>query len=246
MAEKIEGENPPNAKPLNTLVIFSFFFYIVLIFGLIIVLPAGDWAWVEGWAYTFSFALLTVIYSLIINKKNPAVIRNRMKTKKTGVTKDIKTEAESDKWLMPIVAIFAFPVWLLPGFSRRYGWIKMPLPLFVEIIGFVLVISGMVLFYTAQYQNAFASKFLDINEGQKLIDTGLYAYVRHPLYSGVMLWFIGTPLALGFWPAVILAIITVLLFVVRIKFEEDMLVKGMEGYEEYRVRVKYKLIPKLL
>ena len=97
----------------------------------------------------------------------------------------------------------------------------------------------------AQLQNAYASKILDINKGQKLIDTGLYAHVRHPLYTGIILWFMGTPLALDSILAFIPAVLSSLGIIIRIKFEEEMLIKGMEGYQDYKERVKYRIFPKI-
>ena len=97
----------------------------------------------------------------------------------------------------------------------------------------------------AMYQNAYASKILDINKDQKLIDTGLYGHVRHPLYSGAILMILGLPIALGSWISLIPTAIGIVSLIIRIKFEEEMLIKGMDGYEEYRIRVKYKLIPKI-
>jgi protein-S-isoprenylcysteine O-methyltransferase Ste14 len=101
----------------------------------------------------------------------------------------------------------------------------------------------MIIMDIAMVQNAFASKILDINKGQTLIDSGMYAHVRHPLYSGAIVLIIGLPIALGSWWGLIPAVIGVLSLVVRIHFEEDMLVKGMDGYSDYQNRVKYKLIP---
>ena len=95
----------------------------------------------------------------------------------------------------------------------------------------------------SQVQNAYASKILDINKDQKLIDTGLYSKVRHPLYSGAIFWVIGTPIALGSIVGLVGSLLVILALLIRIKFEEEMLIKGMEGYEDYRKRVKYKVFP---
>jgi protein-S-isoprenylcysteine O-methyltransferase Ste14 len=171
-----------------------------------------------------------------------------MKIKKTGVTEDIKKETSIDKWLLPFLLVSFLLTLITSGFNERYGWISIPLSLDIpfKIIGFIVSIIGMIILCEAQLQNSFASAILDINEDQKLIDTGLYAHVRHPYYSGGVLWVLGTPFALGYWIALVPAIITIGLFVLRIKYEEDMLVKEMDGYEEYRTRVKYKLFPKIL
>ena len=96
-------------------------------------------------------------------------------------------------------------------------------------------------------ENAFASKVLDIREdsGQKVIDTGPYAVVRHPMYSGFSLMLLAVVLALGSWYALIPAILAIVFLVIRIKFEEAMLLEGLKGYKEYKERIKYKIIPKI-
>ena len=132
---------------------------------------------------------------------------------------------------------------ILPAFDYRYQWT--PIPFAVEIIGLIVVNIGLIILNIAMLQNAFASKLLDINKDQKLIDTGLYSHVRHPLYSGAIIMILGLPIALGSWISLIPAAIAVLSLLIRIKFEEDMLIKGMDGYEEYRTRVKYKILPKI-
>ena len=113
------------------------------------------------------------------------------------------------------------------------------------MIGLAVVNAGTIIMDIAMLQNAFASKLLDINKGQTLIDTGLYAHIRHPLYSGASLMILALPIALGSWWGLIPAIIGGLSLVVRIKFEEDMLVTGMDGYSDYQSTVKYKLLPKI-
>ncbi|MBY8980744.1 MAG: isoprenylcysteine carboxylmethyltransferase family protein [Candidatus Lokiarchaeota archaeon] len=132
---------------------------------------------------------------------------------------------------------------LLPPFDYRYQW--SPIPFIVEIVGLAIMNIGLIIMVIAMVQNAYASKLLDINKGQKLIDTGLYSHVRHPLYTGAIIMIIGLPIALGSWLSLIPAIIGAVAIIIRIKFEENMLIEGMDGYEEYRTRVKYKIVPKI-
>lgn len=243
MTQNNDKENSNNAKPLNNLVLFAMFLYGTALIAILIILPAWDWGWIQGWVYVILFIGVTMIFFFYINQKNPTVLRNRMKVKKTGVTNLIKKEAGSDKWLLPAFGIPGLSTWILPGLNRRFGWTSMPLT--GVIIGFLVIIIGVIIFNVALLQNAYASKLLDINEGQKLIDTGLYAHVRHPFYTGLVFWFIGTPFALGSWYSIIPAVLMIVGILMRIKFEEEMLIKGMEGYDDYRTRVKYKLIPKI-
>jgi protein-S-isoprenylcysteine O-methyltransferase Ste14 len=204
---------------------------------------AGDWRWFEGWAYALTFAINTAIGYAIINQKNPRVIRNRAKLKKEGLTAATSKSAGSDRFIMPLLGVGFFGALIVPGLAHRFGWPTIPVPL--EIAGLVLFHVGLIVMYVAMLQNAFASKLLDINKDQVLVDTGLYAHVRHPLYTGGVLMIVPTPIALGSWWGLIPAALAVLALIIRIRSEEEMLIKGMEGYEEYRARVRYKLIPKI-
>ena len=217
--------------------------YISALFIIILFPLAQDWAWFEAWLFIISFVInMTLIY-YFINKKNPRVIRNRMKLKKVGVTEKTKKSSRSDLFIMPLLSVGFIGALVLPPFDHRYQW--SPIPFVVEMIGLLIMNIGLIIMGIAMVQNAFASKLLDINKGQKLIDTGLYGHVRHPLYAGAVLLILGLPIALGSWISLIFALIGALAMILRIKFEEEMLIKGMEGYEEYQIRVKYKIIPKI-
>ncbi len=144
---------------------------------------------------------------------------------------------------MPVLGLGFFGALIIPGLEHRFGWPSIPIPL--VIIGLLLTNAGLIIMNIAMLQNSFASKLLDINQNQRLIDTGLYAHVRHPLYSGALVMALFIPIALGSWLGLIPAAVAALMIVVRIKFEEEMLLKGMEGYQAYQERVKYKLIPKI-
>lgn len=230
-------------KPLPLWGIFLIPVYISAMFIIFLFPFAQDWEWIEAWLFIISFVInMTLIY-YFINKKNPRVIRNRMKIKKVGIDEKIKISARTDWFIMPILGIGFLGALILPPFDHRYQW--SPIPFMIEIIGLVIMNIGLIIMGVAMVQNAFASKILDINKGQKLIDTGLYGHVRHPLYSGAILMILGLPIGLGSWISLIAALIGVLAIILRIKFEEEMLIKGMDGYDEYRSRVKYKIIPKI-
>ena len=217
--------------------------YISALFIIILFPLAQDWAWIEAWLFITSFVVnFTIIYYLI-NKKNPRVIRNRMKVKKVGVTDKTKKSARSDWFIMPLLSIGFFGAIIIPPFDHRFLW--SPIYFVIEIIGLIILNGGLIIMGFAMVQNAYASKILDINKGQQLIDTGLFVHVSHPLYTGAILMILGLPIALGSWISLIPAAIGVLAIIVRIKFEEEMLIKGMDGYEEYRIRVKHKIIPKI-
>ncbi|TET27456.1 MAG: isoprenylcysteine carboxylmethyltransferase family protein [Candidatus Heimdallarchaeota archaeon] len=235
-------------KPLPIWLILPFSVYIFIIFGLFL-FPVSKWTWNwwEAWVVLCIMSIITTVGYLLINQKNPRVLRNRFKIRKQGLTKETKSSAGSDWFIFPLLTIGLFGSLAFPAVEKRFegfwGQYPFPIPWWIEIIGMVVMTSGWIIMIVAQIQNAYASKILDINKDQKLIDTGLYSKVRHPLYSGFCFWIIGLPLSLGSVVALAGSITAILTLIIRIKFEEDMLISGMEGYEEYRQRVKYKLIP---
>jgi protein-S-isoprenylcysteine O-methyltransferase Ste14 len=242
------NETPQNEidkldKPLSLWVIALIPVYISALFIIMFFPLAQDWAWIEAWLFIVSFVINMTISFYVINKKNPRVLRNRAKVKKVGLTERTKRSAGSDKFIMPLLSIGFIGAFILPTFDYRYQWAT--IPFMVELIALIILNGGLIIMDIAMVQNAYASKLLDINKDQKLIDTGLYGHVRHPLYSGAVLLILGLPIALGSWISLIPATVGVLALLIRTKFEEEMLIKGMDGYDEYRTRVKYKIIPKI-
>jgi protein-S-isoprenylcysteine O-methyltransferase Ste14 len=232
-------KNMDKPLPLWFMIILPFYIGGLLVVALFPI--AGDWGWLEAWVFVITFAINMTIGIVVLNKENPRVIRNRMKYKKEGLTAITNKSAGSDRWIMPAISLGFFGALVLPAFAHRFGWPALPFGL--EMVGVVLANAGVVIMNVAMLQNAYASKILDIRENQLLIDTGMYGRVRHPLYAGALLMILALPIALGSWYALLPAAFAILTLVIRIKYEEDMLEKGMDGYEEYQKRVRYKLIP---
>ena len=206
-------------------------------------IPAGTWNWPEAWIYLAVFFVYMTFNVIYLNKKNPEILRNRIQYKKEGV----KGKAEgSDKWRMPLLSAIFVIEFILPGFDERYGWSEMYIVL--NVLGFVGLGLGLYFIFTTMLENAYASKVLDVrkDKGHKVIDTGPYAHVRHPMYSGFILMFISVPFCLDCWYALIPGVAFFALIMVRINYEEEMLIKQLDGYEKYRKKVKYKIIPKIL
>jgi protein-S-isoprenylcysteine O-methyltransferase Ste14 len=227
-------------KPLNGLLLMLFTVLGAGIQAPIFFFTAGDWTWIEAWVYILLFLGYFIWSMSIINKKNPRLIRNRIKQKKEGISKP----AGSDKIILPIFGLLFTLAFVLPSIDYRFDWTTIPIA--IEIIGFMMIVLGFYLLHLTMMVNAYASKVLDIREGQKLIDTGVYAHVRHPMYSGFSLFVIGIPIALGSWYGLIPAILAIITIYIRCNFEEKMLIDGLEGYIEYMNRVKFRLIPYIL
>lgn len=241
MAEQALSQQDPMDKPLPLWLMIAMPFYVTLIMAVFVFPAAGDLRWLNGWLLVLALSLTISAANVVINRRNPRVLRNRMKTRKQGLTAKTEKAASSDRFLMPVLAVGMIGAIVLPGLEYRFGWPM--LPLWVSLVAAGLMIAGLIITHVAMLHNAYASKLLDINEGQTLVDTGLYAHVRHPLYSGAVLWIVFMPLTLGSLWGLLPAGVAALTLVVRIPFEEKMLLDGMDGYADYQQRVRSRLIP---
>lgn len=131
----------------------------------------------------------------------------------------------------------------IPGFDKRYGWSDVPV--YLVLISDIVILLGYLLIFFVFKQNSFASRTVEVERDQKVISTGLYSFVRHPMYIGVIIMFMPTPIALGsYWGLIPMATIPIAL-VFRIKNEEKVLRKNLPGYNEYCKKTKYRLLPYL-
>ncbi len=208
----------------------------LLLLALALFVPAGDIRRVDGWIFLLVFFLLTVAAIVYLWRTNPDIFVARSRIHPG-------TKAW-DKVLMAILLPSFFLIFLVAGLDGgRFHWSRVPPA--VIILGYVLLCAGFFLSIWVYKVNKFAEPSVRIQteRGHKVIDTGPYAIVRHPLYLGGLMMFIGVPLALGsFWALVPTALGT-LVIIVRIVLEERTLREGLEGYKEYAARVRYRLIP---
>jgi len=207
--------------------LLSFFFVVLLIF-----LPAGSLKFRNGWLFIgalFIPMLFILIYLLV---KEPDLLAKRLKTKEKEKTQ------KAYQVLSIIVCLIAF---IVPGLDFRYNWSYVPLS--VVLISTLIMMSGYLMFFIVMKQNTYASRVIEIQNEQKLIDTGLYSFIRHPMYLAGTILFGFAPLVLGsFYALIPMAFIPVLL-VIRIRNEEKVLIDGLKGYDQYMKNVKYRLLP---
>jgi len=208
----------------------------VAVLGLILFLPAGDIRWAKGWLFLLVFLLLTVASSVYLWRTNPDIFVARSRIHPG-------TKAW-DKVLMAFLLSSFAMIFLVAGLDAgRFHWSNVPLS--VIVLGYVPLCVGFLLSIWVYRVNKFAEPSVRIQteRGHKVIDTGPYAIVRHPLYLGGLILFAGIPLALGsFWALIPVAFGT-LVIVVRIVLEDRTLQAELEGYQEYARRVRYRLIP---
>ncbi|NWG35875.1 MAG: isoprenylcysteine carboxylmethyltransferase family protein [Chloroflexi bacterium] len=208
------------------------FFSAIPALGLIFFLPAGTFDYWQAWLYMA--LLFTPMFFLMryLIKNDPALLERRMK---------MKEKAAEQSLIIKLSYMYFLATFLLPGFDRRFGWSNVPL--WLVLFADALVLAGYILVMLVFKENSYAARTVEVEEGQKVIDTGPYAVVRHPMYVGVGLLYVLTPPALGSAWAMIPAIFLIPLLIARIVSEERILAKELKGYTEYQQKVRYRLLP---
>jgi protein-S-isoprenylcysteine O-methyltransferase Ste14 len=211
----------------------------LLLFPVVILFLGGSMVWIEGWIFSLWFIamiLSTVIYMFI---KDPELLAERRKAPGSGNQK---------RWdVYMLYALFVISIiWMLimPLDAKRFGW-SPTFPLYLKLIGGLLLILSFFFIIMTTVENTFLSTRVRIQSDRKqqVISAGVYGFVRHPLYLGYLLLMIGGPLLLGSIVGLALGLLGIIIIVARIFGEEKMLLHELEGYEEYREKVKYRLIP---
>ncbi len=203
-----------------------------LIFGLIFFLPAGSFRFWEAWIYMSILLPAMFFVILYFLKKDPRLLERRMRMKEKEREQNI---------IIKLSSLFFLAGFLLPGFDFRYQWSH--IPIYLVLTADAIVFLGYMIFFFVMRENSYLSRIVEVEEGQKVISTGPYSVVRHPMYTGVLLMFLFTPIALGSWWALIPFIPLPVILALRILNEEKVLTKNLSGYEEYRKTVPFRLIP---
>ncbi len=200
--------------------------------GLMLFLPAGSFNYWQAWIYCsviFIPMLFVVSYFL---KKDPELLERRMR---------MKEKEEIQKAIIKLGYIFFFIGFIIPGLDYRYHWSNVPVLL--VIAANAVVLSGYILVFFVLRENSYASRIIEVEKGQKVITTGPYAIVRHPMYLGVLLMYLFTPLALGSYWALIFFLPLLPLIIIRLLNEEEVLLRELPEYKEYCQKTRYRLIP---
>jgi protein-S-isoprenylcysteine O-methyltransferase Ste14 len=213
-------------------IVFSRFFGGFIVIGLMLFLPAGTLDYWEAWLY-FAVIMVPMLFVVAYLMKNdPALMERRMrlKEKETRQKKVVSASA--------LVLIVGF---LIPGFDQRFGWSAVPAE--VAVAANALVFLAYVFTFLVLRENSYASRVIEVAKGQKVISTGPYALVRHPMYLGMSILLLATPIALGSYWALLAFIPIPPMLALRLLNEEELLLKELQGYGEYRKKVRYRLIP---
>jgi protein-S-isoprenylcysteine O-methyltransferase Ste14 len=203
--------------------------------GLLLFVPAATLRYWQAWMYLSIFTSATVLTTLYLLRKDPALLERRMR----GGPRAERQPAQ--KFIMLCTSIGFIALLVVPAFDHRLGWSTVSLG--GVVAGDVLVAIGFYLIFLVYRENTFASGTIEVAENQKVISTGPYAIVRHPMYASAFIYLLGTPLALGsYWGLVPVAVMMPFL-IWRLFDEERFLARNLPGYTEYQKRVQHRLVP---
>ena len=204
----------------------------MLAVGLVLFLPAGSWSYFNGWLFCGLLFLPMLVVGALLLWKAPALLEKRLNTK------------EREKIQMAVVAVSSLlflAAFVAAGLDFRFGWT--PVPVWLVCLAAVLQLAAYGLYAEVMRENAWLSRTVEVQENQKVIDTGLYGIVRHPMYTSTVLLFLAMPLVLGSWLSFAIMLFFPVVIVFRIRNEEKVLEAGLAGYREYKQRVRYRLLP---
>lgn len=208
------------------------------IMGLLLFVPAGTLDWPGAWAFLAEMIALSTVTGLLLARHDPALLAERLGSPIQ------EGQPTADKFLL-ISILLALAGWLVfMGLDVRFGWSD-EVPVWAQALGALSVGLTLWIGYRVMRENSFAAPVVKIQKerGQRVIDTGPYSYVRHPLYAGALFFFIGVPLLLGSWWGLAPTPAFILLLAARILLEEKTLRAGLAGYDAYVARVRYRLVP---
>src|SRR5215470_3957782 len=206
----------------------------ILLFAALIFLPAGTLNYWQGWLFLAVFAASTTAFTVYLALFDKPLLERRMKA---GPWHE---QESSQKIIVSLVFVGFFSLIVVSALDVRFGWSR--LPAYISLIGEALIVSSFLFIFWVVRVNSFAASTIQVAEGQKVVSTGPYAYVRHPMYTGALLLLIGMPLSLGSSWALLLIVPLTPVLVWRILDEERFLRRNLPGYAEYEGTVRYRLI----
>lgn len=204
----------------------------LLLVALLLFLPAGTIRYPGGLLFLCLLFIPMLLLGILMLARARDLLAKRL---------DVKEKQGTQKGVVAVMGLIFLSGFILAGLDFRFGWSKVPLP--VVIVASVLFLVGYALYAEVMRENAYLSRTIKVEEGQTVISTGLYAVVRHPMYTASTVMFLALPLILGSWYALIPFALYPVIMVVRIRGEEKLLTAELSGYEEYTRKVRFRLIP---
>ena len=204
----------------------------VVLVGVLLFLPAGTLSFFNGWLFMSILFIPMVFAGIVMMLKNPGLLKSRL---------NAKEKQKEQSQVVKLSGLMFLAGFIVAGLGVRFGWYTLPIP--VVIGATVVFLAAYILYAEVLRENTYLSRTIEVQENQKVIDTGLYGIVRHPMYSATLLLFLAMPLVLGSVYSLLIFLVYPFIIAKRIKGEEEFLEKELSGYGEYKQKVKYRLIP---
>lgn len=208
---------------------------LLVVMGAVLFVSAWTFNYWQAWVFLSVFGLSSLAVTVYLMKNDPKLLERRMHGGPTA-EKEL-----SQKIIMSAASIGFAAILIVPALDHRWHWSAVP-P-YAVIAGNILIVLGWTIILLVFRENTFTSATIEVVADQRVVSTGPYAVVRHPMYSGSLLYFLGIPIALGSWWGLLVGILMMPVFVLRLFDEEKLLARNLLGYSEYMVRVKYRLVP---
>jgi len=211
------------------------FTQLIAVLGVLLFAPAWTLEYWQAWVYFLIFTASSALITTYLWKKDPKLLQRR-------IDAGLRAENEKSQKLIQLLASFVFlAAMILPSLDHRFSWSAVPLP--VVVAGDVLTALGFFIVFLVFKENTFTAATIIVTPGQKVVSTGPYAVVRHPMYSGALVMLFGTPLALGSWWGLLMFIPMIFTIAWRACDEERFLFRNLSGCKEYCQIVRYRLVP---
>lgn len=204
----------------------------LVLVGLLIFLPAGTMHFFNGWLLVAVLFVPMLIAGVVMALRSPELLKKRL---------NAKEKEDEQKSVVAMSGILFVTTFVVAGLNYRYGWVVMPSWTVWSAV--VLFLLSYAMYAEVMRENAYLSRTIEVQEGQRVIDTGLYGIVRHPMYTATILLFLSMPLVLGSLPSFVIMLVYIPLIVKRIRNEENVLREGLDGYDEYCRKVRFRLLP---
>ena len=204
----------------------------LMLVGLLLFIPAGTFAYWQAWLFICILFVPMLLVGIWTMAKQPELLRKRLSAKE---------EQNEQKWVVALSGLLFVAMFVVAGLNFRFGWLLMPDWMTYVAAGIFLL--GYALYAEVMRENVWLSRTVEVQQGQKVIDTGLYGIVRHPMYSATLVLFLSMPLVLNSVWSFVLMLLYVPIIVKRIRNEEVVLGRDLAGYKEYKQRVRYRIIP---
>ena len=208
------------------------FFLGLIVVGVLLFVPAGTLDYWQGWLFVALLFVPMFIAGVVLIFRNPELLRKRL---------EAKEEEKEQKWVVALSGLLFISMFVVAGLNRRYLWWM--LPDWAVYSAAVLFLVGYLLYAEVLRENVWLSRTIEVQEHQKVVDTGLYGIVRHPMYAATLILFLTMPLVLASPWAFVIMLFYIPVIDKRIRNEEMVLEEGLEGYKEYKKRVRYKVVP---